>query len=397
MQFKEFAAKVSERLKTIKAGVLVRIDIFEMGYINLIYGFEKGNKILEVVEERLKSHIRDVDMLAKTGGDEFTVFIELSKEENAWAIAEKLYRLFIHPIENISVFINAGISIFPVDGKTFTELFEKAGWALKGAKKEGPNVIKFYTLAFEKEISELLKIETLIEKAIKNDLFTFYYHPIFDARNLKIYGFETLIRIVEEDGTIHPAGDFIYILEKHPYIHVLEEKIIKEVVERSKKWDIPIAINLSETGFLTGKFVEKLLKYCKPKCKIIIEIVERTLIKDPKRALEILTELKKIGLGVAIDDFGTGYSSLAYLRDLPFDILKIDMSFIKELPYNSKAKNIVEFMVDLGKKLNVKVCAEGIEKKEQLEFLKNIGCDYVQGFLFSKPLPPEKIEKKYLT
>ena len=119
MQFKEFAAKVSERLKIIKAGVLVRIDIFEMGYINLIYGFEKGNKILEVVEERLKSHIRDVDMLAKTGGDEFTVFIELSKEENAWAIAEKLYRLFIHPIENISVFINAGISIFPIDGNIY--------------------------------------------------------------------------------------------------------------------------------------------------------------------------------------------------------------------------------------------------------------------------------------
>ena len=119
MQFKKFAAKVSERLKTIKAGVLVRIDIFEIGYINLIYGFEKGNKVLETVRECLERHIRDVDMFAKTGGDEFTIFIELSKEENAWAIAEKLYRLFIHPIENISVFINAGISIFPIDGNIY--------------------------------------------------------------------------------------------------------------------------------------------------------------------------------------------------------------------------------------------------------------------------------------
>ena len=153
-----------------------------MGYINLIYGFEKGNKVLETVRKRLERHIRDVDMLAKTGGDEFTIFIELSKEENAWAIAEKLYRLFIHPIENISVFINASISIFPIDGKTFTELFEKVGRALK-KQKEGPKVIKFYTLAFEKEISELLKIETLIEKAIK---MTFLHFIIIQFLMLEI-------------------------------------------------------------------------------------------------------------------------------------------------------------------------------------------------------------------
>ena len=158
-----------------------------MGYINLIYGFEKGNKVLETVRKRLERHIRDVDMLAKTGGDEFTIFIELSKEENAWAIAEKLYRLFIHPIENISVFINASISIFPIDGKTFTELFEKVGRTLK-KQKEGPKVIKFYTFIFEKdifekEVSDLLKVKALIEKAIK---MTFLHFIIIQFLMLEI-------------------------------------------------------------------------------------------------------------------------------------------------------------------------------------------------------------------
>ncbi|RKX59724.1 MAG: hypothetical protein DRP29_04010 [Thermodesulfobacteriota bacterium] len=394
INFKEFAIKVSKKLQVIKAGALARIDIFEMGYINLIYGFEKGNKILEAVGNLLKKHMRYTDIVAKTGGDEFAIFVELPKEENTIAIAEKLRELFIFPIENVTVFINAGISIFPIDGKTFTELFEKAGFALKEAKKEGPNVIKFYTLAFEEKITDLLKTETLIEKAIRKGLFKFYYQPIFDTKTLKISGFEALARIVEEDGNLYPAEKFIYVLEKHHYIDVFEEKLIKEAILKSKKWNLPISINLSERGFLTETFLKKIIKYYQSGCKIIIEIVERTLIKDPKRAIEILTKLKEIGFYIVIDDFGTGYSSLAYLKDLPFDMLKIDISFIKELPYNQKVRRIVEFIVELGKKLKVKICAEGVEKKEQLEFLKNIGCDYVQGFLLGKPRSQKEIENR---
>lgn len=394
INFEKFAIKVSKKLQIIKAGALARIDIFEMGYINLIYGFEKGNKILEAIGNLLKKHMRYTDIIAKTGGDEFAIFVELPKEENTIAIAEKLRELFIFPIENVTVFINAGISIFPIDGKTFTELFEKAGFALKEAKKEGPNVIKFYTLAFEEKITDLLKTETLIEKAIRKGLFKFYYQPIFDTKTLEISSFEALARIVEEDGNLYPAEKFIYVLEKHHYIEVFEEKLIKEAILKSKKWNLPISINLSERGFLTETFLKKIIKYYEPGCKIIIEIVERTLIKEPKRAIEILTKLKEIGFYIVIDDFGTGYSSLAYLKDLPFDMLKIDISFIKELPHNQKVRRIVEFIVELGKKLKVKICAEGVEKKEQLEFLKNIGCDYVQGFLLGKPRSQKEIEKR---
>ncbi|MCS7203684.1 MAG: EAL domain-containing protein [Thermodesulfovibrio sp.] len=389
--------EIPKRLEKHKGWfALLRIDVFGMGYLNIINGFEKGNKILNEIQNRFLYYFKDVEIVTRAA-DEFIIFMEIPMKEEIPQLIERIHNLFLQPIENIHVFINGGISIFPIDGKDVCELFEKAGLALKEAKKKGPNVIESYTTLFEKHLSEVFKIENLIREAKQKDLFSFYYLPIFDLKTLKPWGFELLLRIVEKGGKVHPASEFINVLERDPYMKVIEEKIVKEVIEKSQKWNLPVTINISEIGLLTTHFIEVFSSNCKLKrCKIMIEVVERIIIKEFTRIIQVFEKLKEVIGGVAIDDFGTGFSSLGYLKELPFDIIKIDISFIREIPQNQKAKNIVEFIVELGKKLNVIVCAEGVEKVEQLEFLKEIKCDLVQGFLLERPLPASEIEKKYI-
>ncbi len=385
MDFKKFVSEVSESLKRVKAGVLIRLSVLE-----------KNDRVFKRVKKILKENIRKTDMLCEVKENGFVIFIELSDKKHASKIGERIYRLFIYPVEGIMVFINAGISIYPSDGNTFEELFEKAGTALKEAIKEGPDLIKFYNQTLEKEKTESSKIEMLIERAIKENLFTYFYQPFFETKNLKIAGFEALLRIVEKDGKVHPAGNFIHVLEKHPYINILEKKLLKEAIRNSRKWELPVAINLSEKGFITGSFLKYFITHCESECKIIIELVERMFIQSPVHYVDILEKLKDIGLKIAIDDFGAGYSLLAYLKELPFDILKIDKSFTRYLPHNRRARAVVELIILLSKKLGVKVCVEGIERENQLEFVRKINCDYVQGFLFSKPLPEKKVENFFI-
>ncbi len=385
MNFKRFVNEMTESLKKVKSGVFIRLSVLG-----------KNNEVFKRVKKILEENIRKTDMLCKIKEDEFLIFIKLSNEKYASKIVKRIYKLFIYPIEGTMIFINAGFSIYPSDGNTFEELFEKAGIALREAIKEGPDSIKFYSQTSEKARTEDSKIEKLIEKAIKYDLFTYFYQPFFNAKTLKVAGFEALLRIVEDDGKVYPAGNFIHVLEKHPYISILEKKLLKEAIRISRKWELPVAINLSEKGFITGSFLKYFISHCESECKIIIELVERMIIQSPVHYIDILEKLKDVGLKIAIDDFGAGYSLLAYLQELPFDILKIDRSFTKNLPHNSRARAIVELIVLLSKKLGVKVCVEGIEREDQLDFIRKLECDYVQGFLFSKPLSEKEVEKKIL-
>jgi EAL domain-containing protein (putative c-di-GMP-specific phosphodiesterase class I) len=381
---KKFADKVSEKLKKANSGVLIRLCIPE-----------KNPGILKKAEDILKKNIREADVLCRIEENEFAIFMELPGEEYISKVVDRIYRLFLYPVEGIRVFINAGISVYPSDGEEFEELFEKSGTALKEALKEGIDAVKFYSQTLEKEKAEKFKTNELIEKAIKEDLFTYFYQPFFKAENLEVAGFEALLRIVEKDGKVHPAADFIKTLEKHPYMGRLEEKLVRTALKNSEKWGLPVAVNISERGFISGNFLKYLIEHCKSECKIIIEIVERALIKSHVHYIDVLEKLKDTGLKVAVDDFGAGYSLLAYLRDFPFDMLKIDRSFTKDLPHNNRARLIFELIVQLSRDLGVEVCAEGIEKEEQLEFVKKVGCDYVQGFLFSEPMSEEEVEKKF--
>jgi len=397
--------EVFERIKTAKVGIFIRMDVFEMGYINLKYGFEKGKRLIEEIERFLRQNLRKEDLIGRIGPDEFLIFIEVKRKEDVFSVLKRIENFSSFKFEDINVFLTSGVSIYPFDGKNPLELFEKAGVALKEAKKSSPNAIVLYDKKFEDKILETLRIQTIIKEAIDINLFKFYYQPIFSSKFFRFYyqpifsskdlkpcSAEALARIASDN--LYTASEFIYLLEVHPFIYEFEENLVKTSTFKSKNWGIPIHINVSEKTFIEGKIVENLKKYVKAGCKITVEIVERVIIKDFKKAVKTLEELKSLGVKIAIDDFGKGYSNLSLLSEIPVDIVKIDISLTRKINENEKAKVLIDSIAELCKKLGIKTIAEGVETEEELNFLKE-HCDYLQGYLLGKPLSQDEFEEKF--
>uniref|UniRef100_A0A7C4JQB1 GGDEF and EAL domain-containing protein n=1 Tax=Thermodesulfobacterium geofontis TaxID=1295609 RepID=A0A7C4JQB1_9BACT len=381
------------------------MDVFEMGYINLKYGFEKGKRLIEEIERFLRQNLRKEDLIGRIGPDEFLIFIEVKRKEDVFSVLKRIENFSSFKFEDINVFLTSGVSIYPFDGKNPLELFEKAGVALKEAKKSSPNAIVLYDKKFEDKILETLRIQTIIKEAIDINLFKFYYQPIFSSKFFRFYyqpifsskdlkpcSAEALARIASDN--LYTASEFIYLLEVHPFIYEFEENLVKTSTFKSKNWGIPIHINVSEKTFIEGKIVENLKKYVKAGCKITVEIVERVIIKDFKKAVKTLEELKSLGVKIAIDDFGKGYSNLSLLSEIPVDIVKIDISLTRKINENEKAKVLIDSIAELCKKLGIKTIAEGVETEEELNFLKE-HCDYLQGYLLGKPLSQDEFEEKF--
>gem|GEM_PF-6203102 len=376
-----------------------------MGYINLKYGFEKGKRLIEEIERFLRQNLRKEDLIGRIGPDEFLIFIEVKRKEDVFSVLKRIENFSSFKFEDINVFLTSGVSIYPFDGKNPLELFEKAGVALKEAKKSSPNAIVLYDKKFEDKILETLRIQTIIKEAIDINLFKFYYQPIFSSKFFRFYyqpifsskdlkpcSAEALARIASDN--LYTASEFIYLLEVHPFIYEFEENLVKTSTFKSKNWGIPIHINVSEKTFIEGKIVENLKKYVKAGCKITVEIVERVIIKDFKKAVKTLEELKSLGVKIAIDDFGKGYSNLSLLSEIPVDIVKIDISLTRKINENEKAKVLIDSIAELCKKLGIKTIAEGVETEEELNFLKE-HCDYLQGYLLGKPLSQDEFEEKF--
>jgi diguanylate cyclase (GGDEF)-like protein len=209
--------EVSERIKSAKVGIFIRMDVFEMGYINIKYGFEKGKRLIEEIERFLRQNLRKEDLIGRIGPDEFLIFIEVERNEDVFSILKRIENFSSFKFEDISVFLNFGVSIYPFDGENPLELFEKAGFALKEAKKSSPNAIVLYDKAIEEKISKSLKIQTIIDEAIEINLFKFYFQPIFSSKDLKLYSVEALARI--SDKKFYTASEFIHLLEVHPFIY----------------------------------------------------------------------------------------------------------------------------------------------------------------------------------
>ena len=398
-----FIYKITETLeKSLGPSLFIMIDIYNFSFINRNYGFTAGNQILKEIALRLVRNFRQCDIIGRLGGDEFGIFVPNLKDEKEGlvAITKKIHRVFEKPFvvegEELTININMGIAIYPKDGKIFKSLYERASLALAAAKKEGAGETRIFNEEIEKEIENLLKIEKLVDKALKKNLFTFYYQPYFRTKDLKLVGFEALVRIIDEDGTIYTPAVFIDFLENSKYLVDFEDWALQKVEEQIKKWKIPISFNVSARSFRRDDFIKKLEEVCK-KCKklFVIEITERVFINNMERAVKILENLKEYS-NIAIDDFGTGYSSFNYLKELPVSILKLDISFTKRLLEDGKDRLIVKSIVKLARSLKIKTLAEGIEKEQQMEILRKFKCDFLQGYLLAKPMPAHEIEKQFL-
>jgi len=389
-----FMAKEFIRKNKNKKIVLIKIDIDNFSIINKKYGIETGNEILKEFAESLKMN---ECLVARTGADDFSILCVIKNIDEIINILKRLENIQKTPFkQGIYINVSGGISIYPVDGTVFEQLYGNASVALKKAY-ESKEKFKFYSKEYEENIDRFIKGMDLIKKAIDKNLFVFYYQPYFSTEDKSIAGAEALVRI-KDKNKIYPPNEFIDYLEDSPYLEKFEDWAFKEVVSKINKWNIPISVNISARTFKNPNFKNKVFKYIENlKNYLTIEITERLFVERIENATIIVDELKKNNkVKIAIDDFGTGYSSLLYINELNSDVLKIDISFVRKLAKSSKTKEVVKFIIEVAKLLNMKTVAEGVENEEQFEILKEFGCDYVQGFLFEKPLGEEEFEKKYI-
>ncbi|WOD61567.1 EAL domain-containing protein [Niallia taxi] len=382
------------------------LDLDQFKRINDTRGHSTGDIILKKVANTLSLSLKDEDFVARLGGDEFVIILEnanlLEVKQKANTILEAFNQPLIIKTEEFFVTPSIGISNYPADGKDQETLIKNADAAMYLAKENGKNNYQFYSHALEESGARKMMLEMELRKAIKKQELSLYYQPQFNILTEEIFGVEALLRWNHPKfGFVSPA-EFIPIAEETNLIVPIGDWVIKQAAQQMRAWnkqginDIKMSINISARQFHCSDFAEiigeHVDKYGLNTKMIELEITESTL-QNMDLSLEILHKLKAYGFNISIDDFGKGYSSLSYLKYLPIDTIKIDKTFVDDITDPVHKGSLVKAIIDMGHNMNFSVIAEGIEQKEQLEFLKHNHCVLGQGFYYSKPLPKEDIEK----
>ncbi len=381
---------------------LIFLDLDNFKRINDSLGHPVGDCILQSVGVRLNTQIREVDTLARLGGDEFTLLLEeIAHPEEASIVAEKVLDIFNNPFEvkghQLHVTPSIGISVYPEDGEDVTTLVRNADTAMYSAKAKGGNTYQFYTSEFTEKASERIRLESQLRYAVERNEFRVYYQPQYNSQTVRLTGAEVLVRWQHPDlGLLAPAK-FITLAEETGLILTIGEWVLHAACSQIKNWRDQglnlqrISVNVSGKQLQRSGFLETVQAVLdETGCRaqwLELEVTEGLIMNQADKAIGFLQGLREMGVAIAIDDFGTGYSSLSYLKQLPVTKLKIDRSFIQDIPHDSDDQAIAEAILALGKSLQIKVCAEGVESEEQKMFLKSTGCDEQQGFLYSRPLP----------
>lgn len=396
--------------KKIKHALLF-VDLDNFKETNDTLGHNYGDELLKKVAILFKASIKEGDIVSRVGGDEFFILmkniVEYSEISN---LCEKLQNLLNSEInimdKHIYISASIGITVFPDDGDETGILLKNADTSMYSAKYSGRAKYSFFDKSMSDVVVRRVEIEKGLRCALKNNELEIYYQPQIDIINNKIKGFEALLRWNSSElGWISPA-EFIPVAEQSGLLIPMGDWIIKTVCNQNKLWKSKgyiydtIAINLSSIQLENNKF-EKTLKSLIAETKINpkfveLEITESILMKDFENNVKLLTEIRKLGINIALDDFGTGYSSLSYLKLLPINTLKIDKSFIDNIVTNDREKSIVDGIIQLAQKIGLDVIAEGAESKEQIKLLQGMGCNQIQGYYFSKPLPACEIEEMFL-
>jgi diguanylate cyclase (GGDEF)-like protein/PAS domain S-box-containing protein len=399
------AVSFATRHQTLFAVLFLDLDRFKA--INDSLGHDVGDDLLIAVVERLRKILRLEDTLARLGGDEFNIILEnLNKPEDAGVVAQKIVDAIVQPFfvrdYKLFVSVSVGISIFPHDAGTAELLIKNADTAMYLAKDHGRNNYQYFTATMNQEATERLHIENALRHALENNEFFLEYQPKLDLNNNKIVGMEALIRWQNDKyGRVMPLK-FIPLLEETGLILPVGHWVIKTAVQQAKQWldagwPMRMSVNLSVRQFRQKDLlenIEKILqKHALPAKYLEVEITESLLMDNKDSSMALLNDLKKLGIAIALDDFGTGYSSLSYLRFFPFDIVKIDKTFVNDVNTDASAQAIVKAIVEMAHALNMEVIAEGVETADQLDSLKAMGCNEIQGYWLSKPQPAEAISR----
>jgi len=400
------AIHTAERNKTQLALIFIDMDRFKL--INDTLGHAAGDDLLIEVANRLKQSVRESDIVARIGGDEFVIVLteikdSLSAAPIARSIIKKLGELYIINNQNVFSSPSMGISLFPSDACDANSLLKNADSAMYHAKDQGRNNYQFFTESLNTDANERLKLENDLRFAIENNQFVLFYQPQMCCVEKNYCGVEALIRWMHpQQGMIAP-DKFIPIAEETRLIIPLGMWVLEEACRQLSEWkkqykkSIKMAVNISAQQLQDSELVEKIKflidKYTIQNGELELEITESTAMRDPDEAILILRKIRDLGVELAIDDFGTGYSSLAYLKLLPINTLKLDRTFVSDLEFDNDDAEISAAALALAHNLGLSVVAEGVETEAQEKFLIEHKCETLQGFYFSKPLPASEVEK----
>jgi diguanylate cyclase (GGDEF)-like protein/PAS domain S-box-containing protein len=398
------AISFAKRQKCMVGFIYLDLDHFKE--INDVMGHQVGDELLVQVSERLKSCVRDVDTVSRMGGDEFVLLINeladpLDAVEVIQKVLEKLSYSFDIDRRTFKVSCSLGASFYPVDGDDFTQLLQSADTAMYQAKSGGRNTFRLFTNEMNIKVQRNLMIRNDIQAGLNAGQFYVVYQPQYDLNTLKVLGVEALLRWQHpERGLISPA-DFIPIAEESGIINELGHFVMQQACKQTKLWldgghRLTVAVNVSYVQFVRNNLLEQiknvLVATRLPPELLELELTESILAADPENVLNVVDNLRELGVSLAIDDFGTGYSSLSYLKRFSVHKLKIDQSFIRDILDDKEDAMIVATIINLAKNLQMLCIAEGVENIEQANALREMGCGQVQGFWLAKPLTVAKME-----
>ena len=382
------------------AVLCVDLDLFKN--VNEFLGHPMGDRLLKLVAERLRAQVRAGNFAARLGGDEFAIILSSDVSPNEVSdFAANMIKLLsaAYDIDGNEAVIGAsiGIALSPGDGMTSGELMRNADLALYRAKEDGGGVHRFFEREMDRQAQKRRDMELDLRRAFANGEFELHYQPLVDIATDRICGFESLLRWRHPDkGMISPA-DFIPVAEDIGLIVSIGEWVLREACSEAVKWPahVKVAVNLSPVQFRSRNLVQVVVSALANSglspTRLELEITESLFLAETEANLAILHQLRELGVGISMDDFGTGYSSLSYLRSFPFDKIKIDRSFVKDLARRSDCVAIVRAISGLGRSLNITTTAEGVETLDQLDRLRAEGCNQVQGFLFSAAKPASEV------
>ena len=385
---------------------VIFLDLDHFKNVNDSLGHKAGDELLVEVSKLLRGAIRSADTVARISGDEFVMLMEdVQTPEAIIQVVEKILHAMDRPFlvsgQSIRVTASLGVSLFPDDGENGSMLMRNADAAMYLAKSEGRNTYNFYTEELTRQAFERMQMESWLREALENDEFTLHYQPQMDLRDGSLRGLEALLRWTRTDGTVIPPDRFIPIAEDSDLIHPLGRWILHHACRQASQWldqDLDfgnIAINISGKQVSAGNLVQLLDEVLDetglPPQHLELELTESFVMGEPRGTVATLAQLRERGITLTVDDFGTGYSSLGYLKSLPIQRLKIDRSFIRDIPEDSNDMAITRAVIGLGDSLQLEIVGEGIETRTQLDFLRNEGCHLGQGYLYSRPLPAEQL------
>ncbi|MFQ5651900.1 MAG: EAL domain-containing protein [bacterium] len=383
---------------------LLNLDLDGFKKVNDSYGHDLGDLLLQSVAKRLKDCVRDCDTVARLGGDEFAIVLEnIVQMQDAGKVSEKILKAISKPFvleaREFMISISIGISVFPNDSMDEETLAKHADTAMYRVKREKKNSFGFYNRTTSVNDLKELQREDRLKYAIENGELVVHYQPQIDVKHNEIIGAEALVRWQHpEQGLLLPA-EFISLAEETGLIVPLGEWVLRMACEQSKAWQqsglppIRMAVNLSPRQFRVLNIKESITtvldEFKLDPTDLMLEITETCAMQNVDYAIDTLLSLKEIGVHFSIDDFGTGYASLNYLKRLPFEMIKIDRAFINGVHAYRDDWAIVSTIVSLAHKMHMKVLAEGVENKDQLNYMQSLSCDEIQGFYYSRPITPE--------